>query len=295
MRKHAYLIMAHNEPEVLKRLVCLLDDARNDLYIHIDKKCNQINISELKKSIKQAGCFLIKRKSISWGGYSQVDCELRLLKTAVLREGYAYYHLLSGQDFPLKTQNEIHSFFEENEGKNYITIVPDPEGQPKQFGDRVCYYRIFQDVVGRKHTGLKYLLHRVENFLVKVQRRMSINRMKKWEVDLRKGDNWFSIHREMAEYILNHEKWIRKNFKYTLCADEIFIQTLAYHSPLKETIVNNDLRLIDWKRGGPYVFTMADWEMLTASKDLFCRKVSWEKDRLLVEKLYDYLLKRRDS
>lgn len=36
--KHAYLIIAHNELEVLKRLISALDDERNDIYIHIDQK-----------------------------------------------------------------------------------------------------------------------------------------------------------------------------------------------------------------------------------------------------------------
>ena len=38
MGKHAYLIMCHNNLEVLKTLVSLLDDSRNDIYIHIDRK-----------------------------------------------------------------------------------------------------------------------------------------------------------------------------------------------------------------------------------------------------------------
>ena len=29
--KHAYLIIAHNQPELLKKLVELLDDERNDI------------------------------------------------------------------------------------------------------------------------------------------------------------------------------------------------------------------------------------------------------------------------
>ncbi len=36
--RHVYLILAHNEPEILKTLVEMIDDERNDIYIHIDKK-----------------------------------------------------------------------------------------------------------------------------------------------------------------------------------------------------------------------------------------------------------------
>ncbi len=36
--RHAYLILAHKNFSVLKILLMLLDDTRNDLFIHIDKK-----------------------------------------------------------------------------------------------------------------------------------------------------------------------------------------------------------------------------------------------------------------
>ena len=47
-KKHAYLILAHSEPEILGILVSLLDDERNDIFIHIDKKSNIIDFSNVK-------------------------------------------------------------------------------------------------------------------------------------------------------------------------------------------------------------------------------------------------------
>ena len=38
MDKHAYCIMAHGGWEQLQMLVNALDDERNDIYLHIDKK-----------------------------------------------------------------------------------------------------------------------------------------------------------------------------------------------------------------------------------------------------------------
>lgn len=38
MKKHAYLIIAHNNWKILERLLILLDDNRNDIYLHIDRK-----------------------------------------------------------------------------------------------------------------------------------------------------------------------------------------------------------------------------------------------------------------
>ena len=36
-KRHAYLIMAYNNWRQLRMLLELLDDPRNDIYIHIDK------------------------------------------------------------------------------------------------------------------------------------------------------------------------------------------------------------------------------------------------------------------
>lgn len=35
---HAYCIMAHGNWEQLQMLINMLDDCRNDIYLHIDKK-----------------------------------------------------------------------------------------------------------------------------------------------------------------------------------------------------------------------------------------------------------------
>lgn len=42
-KKHAYLIMAHNNFYILEKLLRLLDDSRNDIYVHIDKKVSEFD------------------------------------------------------------------------------------------------------------------------------------------------------------------------------------------------------------------------------------------------------------
>ena len=45
MQKHAYMIIAHNDFDLLETLVRLLDDPRNDLYIHIDAKVQDFDFA----------------------------------------------------------------------------------------------------------------------------------------------------------------------------------------------------------------------------------------------------------
>lgn len=66
-KKHAYLILAHSEPEILGVLVSLLDDERNDIFINIDKKSNIIDFSGVKTARSNL-FFLEERMDAKWGG-----------------------------------------------------------------------------------------------------------------------------------------------------------------------------------------------------------------------------------
>ena len=52
MDKHAYLIMAYRQFDVLEKILCILDDERNDFYIHIDKKAADFDPEVIKGASK---------------------------------------------------------------------------------------------------------------------------------------------------------------------------------------------------------------------------------------------------
>ena len=83
MKKHAYLIMAHTQPELLKKLLERLDDERNDIYLHIDSKAKDYPISDIAAVLKKSKCIVTERTDVKWGSYSQIHCEMVLLKEAV--------------------------------------------------------------------------------------------------------------------------------------------------------------------------------------------------------------------
>ena len=65
--KHAYLIMAHNSPRILRVLLEMIDDERNDIFLHVDKKSNLLK--ENKFAMKKAGLHVLeKRINVKWGG-----------------------------------------------------------------------------------------------------------------------------------------------------------------------------------------------------------------------------------
>lgn len=88
MKKHAYLIMAHHKIDMLEILINLIDDSRNDIYIHIDKKMCDVNLMRLASFVQKSEINFLKRHNVCWGGYSLIKAELKLYKKA--SESYCY-------------------------------------------------------------------------------------------------------------------------------------------------------------------------------------------------------------
>lgn len=280
--KHAYLIIAHKNWEQLKILTSLLDDERNDIYIHVDKKAKDFDNDFIKCS--KAKVFYIKRKSVSWGGSNMITCEMELLKAAIPRK-YARYHLLSGMDLPLKSQYYIHDFFDNNLNE-YIGYAKCPQSN---YEYRVKYYYLFQNYIGRDTRLFSRLLRKIQNILVKIQQKCQIER--KSDAKIYYGSQWFSITNNLAKYIVDNEKQIKKMFGFSHCADELFLQTFAKMSPFADNIVEDDLRYIDWNRGGPYTFGEKDYEELIQQKALFARKFEEKIDEKIILKIANYIEK----
>lgn len=287
MSRHAYLIMCHDNWEILKLLLRVLDDERNDIYIHVDKKVKEFPKKDLREAVLRSTLFFVPRKRVNWGGYSQVETELILLSEAT-KTYHSYYHLLSGVDFPIKTQDEIHDFFLEHNGSNYIKFDWNTI-QNKSHLERIREYHFFQDRIGRNTGKLAAFYWFAEKMSLKVQKRFSFNRIKGKELDFFKGTNWFSITHELASFVVSKTNYIEKNFRYSICADEMFLQTVASKSPFNKSIVDNSLRYIDWKRGNPYIFRNEDYELLIESNKLFARKFDKNIDMEIVMRLYVHL------
>ncbi len=290
MQKHAFLIMAHHQLPLLKKLIHQLDDERNDIYIHVDKKTADFDFEELRASAEKSQIYFTDRTSVTWGGYSQIRCELVLLKAAVGRN-YAYYHLISGADLPLISQDEFHAFFDRISGQEIVGFEC-PQIRP-EFLPRIRYYHFFQDAVGRKTTLLTY----AERALIKLQAALKIDRTKKWKARyhiraFQKGSNWFDITDDLAKYVVGREDEIRRMYRRTFCADEIFLQTLVENSPFKEKLYyhgfgsyQSTFRFVDWTRGNPYTFRSGDYDAIKNSRCFFARKFDMGVDPEIVERL----------
>ena len=65
MDKHTYLIIAHNNFGQLAKLIELLDDKRNDIYLHVHKKMKNFNPQLIQ--VNKANLYFTERTSVTWG------------------------------------------------------------------------------------------------------------------------------------------------------------------------------------------------------------------------------------
>ncbi|MGB6178928.1 beta-1,6-N-acetylglucosaminyltransferase [Carnobacterium sp.] len=299
--KHAYLIMAHNQYDLLEQLIFQLDDERNDIYIHVDKKATNFNSKHFEQLSLKSALYLIPRIDIKWGGYSQIQCELALLKEANKKK-YRYFHLLSGADFPLKTQNDIHDFFEKHDGKEFIHFSKIEYKETKKIVSRISRYHLFQDFLPKiSFKPLNYLIIIVDKLFLAIQRLFGINRLKNKNLTVKFGSSWFSVTDEFVKYVLSHQEWIKKYFSHSKCADELFLQTLIYQSPFEKKLGSHyfndkqlsNMRKIEWSKTAnnpnPEVWTIRDYDQLKKTAHLFARKFDLTVDSKIVEQFSIYL------
>lgn len=109
--KHAFLIIAHNEYPVLEVLLSMLDDERNDIYLHIDKRATELFQQIKKVKMQKAGFYLIENPiKVYWGDISQVQVEYLLFETALSHGPYALLSFIIRNGFAHK-KPRLHSCF----------------------------------------------------------------------------------------------------------------------------------------------------------------------------------------
>ena len=288
--KHAYLIMVHKSLCQVEKLCHLLDDRRNDLYIHVDARTPNFDMWKMRlmAAVHSSKIFFVPRVIISFfgGGVSQIRAELALLRTATeysldRDKAYRYYHLISGADLPLKTQDEIHAFFEHHQGQEFVHLGT--ASYQEEIQERVRYWYLWQELIGRGHGMLSQTLHAMQKVFLEIQRALRVNINRDNPIQrFYAGANWFSITDAFARYIVDHEQWVLDTFCKGKNVDELFVQTLLMNSSFAnhrflpvafDENYQSIMRDIDWHRGSPYIWRTSDYDELMKFEFLFARKL----------------------
>ena len=288
--RHAYLIAAHEKPEQLKTLLRLLDHPQNDIYLHIDSKAKGFTEDDLRAAAPKSRLLVHPlRLDARWGDPLFINAINFLLANAISEE-HAYYHLLSGADLPLKPQSEIHAFFAAHAGEEFV-----------DFDRETADAAMLNQRIGRRHlrqpaSPIGRTLYRVfEPLWQDAQKLFGVNRLRGCGITFQKGAVWFSITHACAVYALREAWKYRGYYEHSVCADELWLQTVLVNSPFMEKRAfmgfgdecAATMRYVDWSEGGrsPRVLTMADYGALMKSGMLFARKFDESVDGGIIRRI----------
>lgn len=302
-KKHAYCIIAHDNFKQLLFLLSLLDYEDNDIFLMIDKKTRltKLEIANIECSVVKSRVFFAKRINVYWGDYSQICAELELFRLAINSGDYDYFHLLSGADLPLLSQNRIHAFFDDHPKKIFLSLA-DNRTNFDNVVSRVKYYHVSSRLTGRrKHvniTHVSFYFRLVDKILVKIQQLMNIDRISKFNLNVDYASNWLSIDNDTVQLILEKQFWIKKIFKYSVTGDELFIPMLLKKYNVDDKIyfktrisddkerLQGSLNYVNWWDGSPYTWVDGDeaqLERIIRKGHLFSRKFNLENSPNLKE------------
>lgn len=283
--KQAILITAFKNLAHLLKIIRFFDDPVFEIYIHWDKKM-EID-AQSRQEILSHNCVKLFNAvyKVNWGSFNHLRAIIKITEEAYKNKEISYFHLISGQDFPIKSKAQFKSFFSDN-CKSYIDSFSVPKkGWADNGGlDRLEYYNLYDVLNGKNHNQNVWIKK-----VIRIQKKLGIKRDFPKDVALQGGSTWWSLHKSgvsVVLYFLKKNPNFLKRFKHTLCAEEFFFQTIL-NNPLntKPFIENNNLRYIDWvARNGnnPAVLDETDYHKLVGSSAFFARKIETPiSDKLL--------------
>ena len=288
VEKIAILILAHNKFSQLSKLIEQFDVNLFDIYIHVDLK-TKVNPAFKDFILKKRNVVLLQdeaRVKTFWGGFSMIEAELRLLRTARQKK-HLFYILISGQDLLIKKSRDLFNFLSSNKAFNFNSYSS--EGEDGRFLKRFEVY--WPSFLRSPRNCSRYA--RAVYMIITGGRAHTFSFLKRnfsTEYNFIYGSQWFAYNSETVDYIfhfLDENPRFIKEFRTVLIPDESFFLTIIGTSKDILSSVKPGLTKIEWLKGlrHPKVFRSDDFLELEKSTCFFARKFDETVDSEIIDKI----------
>lgn len=310
-----YIILAHKGPKQVKKLITAIAGPGVHVYLHLDKKTERAPFEKELKNLAGV-CFITEKDSheCGWGQRSLIDATLTAMKLIISHKREGFVVLLSGQDYPVKSQKFINDFLEHNKLTAFIGNNKFPVSFWKGGGmNRIDKYSFFptkerKDLKEKKDfINVAPITHK--EFFSRKNLRQVLNLMKKMPQEagclLKKrvwpkgvnpygGEHYWAMPVFLVKEVLNFLK-INKGYydfhEHTLLVEEIFFQSIvnsmAEANP--EIKIKNILTFVDWANPNPTIPAIlqaeSHFKVISDCEFLFARKFDLERE----EKIFDLI------
>jgi hypothetical protein len=272
----AYIVTAYKNPDQAVRLIRRLDADDVHFFVHVDKKTNESDYARIVRPLANVPhVHLLDRHRCDWGGFGHVKATLKgLAEIERRRLEPDYVLLLTGQDYPIVTNAAIKECLARSNGASFLSHFPLPSDEWEGGG---------LPRIDRWHIRIRGRHYVVAGHRLSIERNIPLG--------LRPfgGSSYWCLSWRCVDYT---NRFVRENpsyvrfFRYVDVPDEIFFQTIILNSPLRETVVDDDLRYVhwqDWNDARPAILGTEDFDAVMSSGKLFARKFDTAHDGQILD------------
>lgn len=276
----AYIISAYRLPVLLVRLVDRIDVPGASILIHVDARSPDSVYNAMTGPLEgRPNVTFLPRHPCRWGDFGHVAATLKGLQ-ALQASGrpFDYVVLLTGQDYPLKSNAAIAAALDNAGGRVFLDWMPIPSGKWTDGGlDRVEHWHFR---LGRRTfavPGAPFRRTRVGAAWSRAARLLRLRRAFPTGMRPFGGSSYWMMPadcaRHVTDFVRDRPDYVRF-FRRVLVPDEIFFHTIVMNSRFRDCVDGNPLRYIDWDDDAdhPKVLTRDDVPTLMATPALFGRK-----------------------
>ena len=279
-----YIISAYQNPRLLVRLVKRLNCPQNSFFIHYDLRSPETEFRELMKAFQDLpNVKFLARHKCRWGDFGHVLASLKGIEAIVAgRSACDYAMLLTGQDYPIKSNEMIRRHLKASAGRSFMesTAWPVPNWEERRGIRRIQNFHLHLPFP-RWIRSLGWPPSR-QHIWIPLRRKIPGGLHPHF------GSSYWCLHRKCLEYI---QLYVDQNpaylhfFRGTLIPDECFFQTLLMNSALATTIEPRAPTYVDWRPPWPGILTIHDLPRLRESDCLFARKFDPSVDSEVLDRL----------
>jgi len=268
----AFIISAYKDFPRVRTIVSSLAGVF-PCYVHVDAS-GEITEAETRQLDAIPNVHAYRKYRINWGSFNLLRAHLFLCREALKDPDITYFHLMSAQDYPILSQQEMHERFDKSD-RIYCQMIRVAD-YPELRTWHEHYH--FQWLINYRDPSEKTqnLVGRIDRFQDALHIRRKLNPT--W-----KGLGWVSFPRDACEYLVADRRslaWLKKmRFTYT---EEFFFQNVftgtAFEARIEPFCQHFDI----WdkpERGlPPCVLQMEDLPRIEASGCAFARKVEADSE-----------------
>lgn len=259
--KIAALIQVHQNPRQLSRLLDRLSGSLWATFVHVDRK----TAGSAFAGLHAKATFLTERVKVHWGGLSQVEAALLLLREAYRDRDVTHFYHMSGQCYPVKSDAQIAAAIGGMPAgsANLISLIAMPVSHKPLY--RFTRHAFFD--VGSP------LLRKVLNRLAAYLPDRSLEELR--GIELYGGTSWWLLERATVGKLLDfidRNPWYVQAFRHSTSADEMLIHSLV--KSLGITVGAGCPTAAKWIEGraNPEIVTAADHRRFVDGPAFFARK-----------------------